>query len=559
MGLFTKIGRAVLVLLALSAPLLSSEHNRVLFLLQKGHTSEAIDLYNRHYLEDQEHDLELLENMGLTLLKQGTQSSDPQAFLMTLLGCQASGTTKAQPLIEKAIESPNPGIQLVTINLLSKYDNDRANEVINQALKSDFLAIRFEAASILAEKQHPKAFGQIESLMQKLPIEVHPLFSPLFAKLASYSATQTVKRLICSSDPLLSSTTILCVAHEGRDEFLPYIRRTAKRHHNALREASAVAIGLLKDESSLATLQTMSSHPSPFLKIAANQALYRLGREEAKHPIEELAKKSNLFAIVALGEISGSEPLLVALMSHPDIQVRFNAAIALLELRDPHCLEFLSEILVKDQRDLGVIRISSFGNGLKAWKLIPSARQNFAKLPIAFELSLTMREAILTQALDLPEDDFLSLAHHVLEQQQNDLVPHVVILVEQLQSLKAIAFLKAHRRQLGNPLIRNYCNLALYRLREPGPYAETLYQWIRENHSTQLIELRPFVPWEKRSELNSQFQLTAHEQSRLFVDSLEALLQTQDTQALTIILEVIRNGNWKNRYAIAGLLIRATT
>ena len=54
------------------------------------------------------------------------------------------------------------------------------------------------------------------------------------------------------------------------------------------------------------------------------------------------------------------------------------------------------------------------------------------------------------------------------------------------------------------------------------------------------------------------YQLTPQETSKLLVDSFDAFLKTQDDKGIDIVLEAIQNGNPKNKYALAGLLIHAT-
>ena len=207
-------------------------------------------------------------------------------------------------------------------------------------------------------------------------------------------------------------------------------------------------------------------------------------------------------------------------------------------------------------RDLGFVKQQSLGHSLSAWRAIPSAQQNFEENPFLYELSIAMREAALTKALDLPEKDFLQLANLLFEVHQNDLVPRLVHLLENLRTPAAIEILKRQQQKIGAPLIRNYCNLALYRMKEEGPYGTNLRNWITSKQHLDLIQFRTFLPWEMRSE-DSHHQLTAKEMSQLLIESVEALAQTQDEVSIETLLEAIQNGNPKNKYALAGLLMRA--
>jgi HEAT repeat protein len=166
-----------------------------------------------------------------------------------------------------------------------------------------------------------------------------------------------------------------------------------------------------------------------------------------------------------------------------------------------------------------------------------------------------MRESCLRAAANLPDGAFLSLADAVLAEQQNDLVPAAVNMLENLGSDDAIALLKKYQQKVGAPLVRNSCNLALFRLGVEGPYAEALQAWVEEQADIDLIRFRAMVPREL-NEQGSSHLLTPEESSRLFLTSVESLAARQDDRGVNVLLTLIRDGNPKNRYALAGLLIR---
>ncbi|NGX43186.1 MAG: hypothetical protein K940chlam7_01477 [Chlamydiae bacterium] len=545
--------------LILHSPTLHSyEPSRILYLMQSGDMCSALKLYHQQKEETGEHNLDIIQKMGLILLDQGYNSSDPDIQLLTLFGSGISANDSTQYILEEAIKSCNPQFQLIALNFLSKFHNDDANDEINRLMSSDFLAIRLEACYHLAEMQHPKASGQIESLLQKVPPEAISLFPQLFAMTGDAESIKSLQRLMNHPLEAVRIEAILSAAKFGRDDLLPDIRRLSSHLRVSQQEACAVAFGQLKDENSVQRLQTLAQSTTTSVRLAALQALYRLGREEVRQNVEEIAKEENLFAILLLGEMQGAEPLLLELAKSKNIHARVNAALALLELGDSRSLPALCNIFLKDSRDLAFVKTDTFGKGLHAWKVIPSARQNLQDNPIALELSLNMRETALEKALDLPEKAFLNLAHTLLELQQNDLVPLLSRLLENLQTPSAIELLKIHREQIGAPLIRNYCNLALYSLKEVGPYRSTLHAWMASKKQYDLIQFRPYVPWEKRNVEAYKYQLTPQETSRLLVEAFESLIQTQDENAIDILLHAIQYGNRKNRYALAGLLIRAT-
>lgn len=532
--------------------------HRILYLMQAGHTTEAVDAYREYTRTIGQHDFELLQQLGLVILDQGYRSSNAEVQLLTLFGAGVSANEKALYILEDSLSSPIPQLQLIGMSFLARYQNDDAEDALRRAMGSPHLLIRLEAAFHLAEKKSPTAAGQIESLMQKVPEEIAFLFPKLFAMVGNSQAINTLRRLLVNSKEDVRVEAILSAAEFGRDDLLPQIRTLATQHGYPQQEACCVALGQLKDESSAPRLQTLTKSGSPAVQLAALQGLYRLGRKEARNDIETLAKDGNPFAIIALGEMPGSEPVLRELVKSSNMVIRSNAALALLERQDPQCLAPIADVILKDSRDLAFVRITSPGKGLVSWKVIPSARQNFADNPVVFELSRSMREAALRKTLELPEKDFLQLASVIFDLQQNDLVPTLVDLIGNLQTPEAIAVLKKYQQKAGAPLIRNYCNLALYRMKVEGPYGENLRKWITKQQDEDLIRFRAFVPWEMRENENFAYQLTPEEASKLLVDSFESFAVTQDDKGVDVILEAIRNGNPKNKYALAGLLIHST-
>jgi len=292
-------------------------------------------------------------------------------------------------------------------------------------------------------------------------------------------------------------------------------------------------------------------------RIAALLALYRLGQLEARTELESYARQGNELAIAALSEVEGSESLLSELSQRGPPHVRLNATLSLLQHRDPRCLATLNEILCSNPQFTVFLRGSSRGKTIQAWKVGSTATLSETELPIATALSVKMRETALNIAIELPQEAFLKLAEHILATGQNDLVPRVVYLLENIGSDDAVQLLKQYQQKVGAPLVRHYCNLSLVRLGEPGPYKDQLLQWIRQESHVNLIRFRAPVPLELRGS-GELYELTPEDTSLLLLTALETVAQQQDEEGTELLLDVIRNGNPKSRYALAGLLLRTT-
>ena len=278
-----------------------------------------------------------------------------------------------------------------------------------------------------------------------------------------------------------------------------------------------------------------------------------------KKEIFELAKNGDLSAINMLAEIPGSEDLLFQIAQEEDRQLRFNAASALLARRDPRSLRFLKEFIIRDSRDLGFQPHYSLGNSLISWKVIPSAAQHQAENSYDLvTLSLDFREHLLRLSLELPEGDFLKLATAIFDARQGELIPMLVALLENLHTPQAIALLTHKAQTAGAPLIRCYCSLALLRMKQEGPYEQTILNWIAMRKSTEMIRFRSMLPRNvKVSEKSNAFELTPEENSRLLILCYQTLAEKDDPRSIDIILEGLKTGHPKNRFVLAGLLICA--
>jgi HEAT repeat protein len=533
----------------------TSGFNRILYLMQAGNTGTALKVYQEYFEKEGQHDLELVQNIGLILLDQGFKSDDEESQLLTLFGAGISMNERAIYILEEGMRSRNPQLQYISMNELARLQNDGADEALKRAMGSNYLLIRLECLYHLAEKKVPSAAHYAEALMSKVDSSLLPMFPQYFAMIGDDDAIKVLRKLLNNPKENVRVEAVLSATKHGRDDLLPTIRTLATHHLMVQQEACAVCLGVLKDEVSVPKLESMLHSGCPTVRLAATHALFRLGRHELRAQIEEAAKASDLFAITLLGDMPGSEDLLVELIKSQNIQVRVNATLALLKRQDARCLYPLAEILVRDSRDLAFTKVHSPSKAMFSYKVVPSARQNFREDLIPYEVSLGIRENTLEQSSELPEKDFISLANMLFENQQHDLIPTLVRILESLHTPEAINLLKKHQQKAGAPLIRNYCNLALYRLKEEGPYADNLKAWVAVQQGEDFI-FRPLIPWEMR-DASGPYQLTPQEKSRLLIESCQALTQSQDDFGVSVLLHVIQNGNSKNKYALAGLLIRA--
>jgi HEAT repeat protein len=552
MGLF----KACLTLAFASSLIASSDidsKRHALYMVQNSDIETALHAYQNYFAQTGHHDFDVLQRMGLVLLQHGIHSDDPTIFTMTLFGAGLSGSAGALEILEKGLFHSDPQIQMVALHFIAQSNDDQTDELLNRAMSSDFLSTRLEAAFYMAQKKHPRAVGQIEGLMYRLPPIFRPLFPSLFALIGTSEATCALRRLLDDPEPQVRIESILNIARLGRDDLLPILRKNLTHSNIAELEACSYAIGVLKDSSSLIRLKKLAHSPAENVKIAAILALHALGDRSCFDRLIYLAQSHNIYAMGALGQIPGGEEAL-ALLTHSDqLPIRLNAAISLLQRRDERCLQGIEELLIRDQRDLAFYFLPSVGRTMAIWKAIPSAELRSKDQTLDLSLSLSMREQILRETIYLPQPEFLKIAKLILEKQQNDLVPCLITLLKDLRTPEAIDLLKIGCSQLSAPFIRDYCHLALFDLKEEGPYGEYIKHWVLHQKDAELIRLRPMLPWKMR--LDSNYSLTPDETSRLLIESFLAIATDRN---IDFLVEAILKGNPQNRYALFGLLMRAT-
>jgi len=552
MGLF-KVCLTIVLTSSLAASSENDSKRHALYMMQNSDIETALQTYQGYFAKSGHHDFDVLQRMGLVLFQHGIHSEDPSIFSMTLFGAGLSGSTGALEILEKGLTHPDPQIQMIALHFIAQSQDDQTDELLNRAMSSDFLSTRLEAAFYMAQKKHPRAVGQIEGLMFRLPPIFRPLFPSLFALIGTSEATAALRRLLDDLAPQVRIESILNIARLGRDDLLPLLRKQLTHNNIAELEASVYAIGTLKDSSSLVRLKKLALSPSENVKIASILALYALGDRSNLDRLIALAQSRNIYAITALGQIPGSEDALADLTHSSDLQIRLNAAISLLQRRDERCLRGIEELLIRDDRDLAFYLLPSIGRTIAIWKAIPSAELRSKDQTLDLSLSLSMREQVLRESVYLPQPEFLKIAQLLIEKQQNDLIPCMITLLKNLRTPEAIDLLKKGCSQLNAPFIRDYCHLALFDLKEEGPYGEYIKHWVIHQKDAELIRLRPMLPWKMR--LDSNYTLTPDETSRLLV---EAFLAIAADRNIDFLVEAILKGNPQNRYALFGLLMRAT-
>lgn len=532
------------------------DKRQIAYLMQTKAFVPSLELYQTYAKEIQKHDFEVLSQLGTLILEEGLRSDDPEKQLISMFGASIAGFSSVG-VLEAGINARDPQIQIAAMHLVGQFQDDRCDQLLLKAMSSEFLPLRMEAGYLLAARKHRAAVGHIEALMYRLPPQLRVYFPEFFALIGTSDAIGVLRKLMEDPQLMVRVAAVLSAAMYQRDDLLPTIRSLSTHLNVAEQEACSTALGYLKDSKAMTQLKKLAKSPSTSVQLAASRSLYLLGDSSVESQIFALAKAKDPFAICVLASIPGSEDLLAELAESDDLQIRLNATLSLLSRKDPRAAPHLLTFLCRDSRDLGFQPQFSVGSSLRAWKVIPSIAHQKDKQAMydLSAISMNLREVMLKESLELPEPVFLRLAAHIFASRQNDLIPLLVSLLQNAQSPNAIALLQQQATKPGAPFIRTYCHLALYRLKQQGPHEHFLRDWMEHQKKSELIRFRPMLTRDQK--MSDAFDLTPEENSRLLIETYQAFAERNDARSIDTLIEVIKEGNPKNRPALAGLLLRA--
>lgn len=508
--------------------LLFSDKSHILYLMQKEKYSDAISSYQKFYKKNKTHDPHVLQNMCLTLLKKGIESSDRKKRHMSMFGAGFAISEYSASILEKGLLKKDLESQMIALHFIQNLEDDHSIKLLLQACKSPFLQARLQAIFILAQKRDKNAVCQIKTLLQKLPM-IKPIFVPLLGIMTDKEATSLLKTMLFDTNPHVRLQAIFTIANNKRDDLL-YLLKKIQHSSSFETEAILYALGALQDSSSVKYIKKYQNSSSKDIQLASYLASYKLKDNKALEKIKEFAKQGSFLAISSLGKIGEKDPLFYKLLSHKNNQIKYNATIALLLCKDPKCLKPLKELLKKD---ICIKPIYSQGKSMQAWNFSPG------------EDSFRVKEYFLSLAKELPKKDFLELATFICNQNIKKLIPH---LFEILSDLKEEAFLKEQSQKIGAPYIRSYANLFLYKTQKNPIHLNNLKEWIKKNN-------KEIILFGKFSSKTSTYVISKEEVSRLLLDSFIVLSDSHTTDGIDILLKAMSHP--KNRFLLAGILLKA--
>lgn len=521
------------------------------YLCKKGRIEHAV----KEYLEktNGNHQPNILTDMAIHIIESGIHAPSLEAQLNTLYGINIAHISDRLSYLKNSITSYHPNVQLATIYLLGELHEDEVEEILSQAMSSRYLPVRLEALFRLCQRKSKLAFPYIESLKNLIPEQYMYFLPELYTLIGSKESTIACKKLFSSRYLETRVSAILNAAKYQRDDFLPLIRMAGSHINPAEQEAVASALGYLNDLTSKELLIKLTNSSFEDIPLAAYLSLMRLGFNQYANEVKKIALNGNPFAIYALKDFPDSSTILVELQKNSNDLISLNATIALLHQKNPKCLPNLIKILENSSNFFAPI--FSSGRSLMAWKKIDqvTAKKKYPGINFG-AISKQFKEQHLIFSLELKERHFLQIAHSLMQTQQYPLIPTLVRLLENINSNPSIDILKTSAQKPGDPFIRNYALLGLYRLQVDENYTKSFLSNMKQNFHQQLIR---FQPLEERAfdQYQQKFELTPDEQSQFLLEAYEAVANNKTPESINLLLEAIQKGIEENRSILAGLLL----
>ena len=252
-------------------------------------------------------DFDAWRQRAWTILDEGSRHEEMEVQMLTLFGAKLSQDEEALTFYMRALRSPKPELQLAAIKSLATLKNDRADEALQEGLRSNEILIRLETLLLMAQRGMQGVSDHVEGLMAKIPKPLHVVFPPLFAIAGDPNSLKQLRLLLSDSDDRVRASSAMSVEKGGIEEFLPHIRRLAKQVSPIVQEAAAHCLGVFGDTTSIPILKRLINSPFQEVKIAALQAYSLLNEEETLPLLILEADKGDLFAITLLGTLSGGK------------------------------------------------------------------------------------------------------------------------------------------------------------------------------------------------------------------------------------------------------------
>lgn len=502
-------------------------------------TTRDRTLYRRH-----------LEELATQIFHLTALSQDQDAVIMALLAAASSHHPFSRSLSRSLLTSSSPIVQLTAVQALAVLDTSDAASFLIDALRSDYPIVRLEAAWQIAQKRISDAFFHLDALSYKLPPPLLSWMPELFALEGSSSSVHKLHQLLFGTDESVVVETLLAIGRHNISSFEEAVVNF-QSHSPAVLEAVAFSLRNFDSENSRSRLLELSSHQDPCVRIQAALSLTNLGDPSHEEDIIQLSQEGNLFALSALQSIESDIPPL----SLGSRSSKINLAVSLLEKKNCECIPTIVELLcLPNDEILSISR--SVGESLSYIDVMQFAAFPRDVWPTLHEQSLRIKEALLTQSLELPESDFLAIARSVFASGCIELYPCLIHLLENQRSQTVVDLLREEANRVGAPYNRAFATVALVNLGIETDETNIL-PILDLSRNEQSQPWRFPLPWMVSPDGTTPQQHEAAT-TRLYIEAIDTLAQRASDASQKILTQEVEKAPMYLKPCIVSALLHAS-
>lgn len=525
--------------------------------IAKGKYQVALELFSAEELQ-KESSKETVHFLAEEILRTGITSSDPQVLIASLYGYALSNSLPQQSCLKLVFHSENEAAQLLAVHLVSRGSGAEVEYLLKEALRSNFISVRFEALFQLAQKGSHQALPQLESLDAKLDEQGRAYLLPLFGLEGSQQGIEYIQRATHAGSVEMQAAAYLTLATcQHSLKLLPPTFLDPR-----IVEAFLYYASTSTDPHRFSIAERYREHHNPYIRLRAHALL--ASRDTSSHDyIEQMSRSGDIFALSLLSLIPKKESqLLTALLTSEDLDIQLNCALQLLQQRDPHTLledpnilltlNILQKALTSPTVQLRPIY--SPGRTIITWGIYPTINPE----PLYEELSLQKKEEVMVLAASLPDQYFLPFAKEITEQ-VSALVPVTTSLLAARNATEVLEEIVqlSQNNSLSNHTLsisQLYALKALVVCTKKSELRHHLRNEVHKLASTSIFSPRPLLSWwithdAKKSELQQQAI------ARFILEALNTLIEQQDPEATNLILSIMKNQTPTGMALLSGLLL----
>lgn len=530
---------AVSLILPLPGQIISSWQMHLRHHLSQGQVDYVLDQLSEsdNYLNIKP----LLRDISIQILKMGLESDKPEVQIQALYAASQTKDPEFIEPIRKRLLSYHPLNQLAALRSLSFYSDSETLQLIQTALSSPYLPIRIEAVYMLANLQKSNAHNQIKALSQHMPDQARSILPSLYALDQSPSSIKELKQLLIDSNKEVSIAAIHAARHFKIYDLKDVITHLTTSSHPAIAEAAIYASGIFDTKISKHNIRSKADE--------VQLAFIRSEFEQNRLSYQDLIDQTKFYKT----SFTQSDPFYLS----PENLDRHEFSFYYTGLMNnmPNILEPLGELLSRYTVDWGFYPVFSLGQSLIYPKLIPSYRLESTKNPSILPFTSQIRKIIIQQAFTYPENEVISFYNRVVE--LPDWTPLIMEQINSNMSPRLITQLKLWANTPGNPYIRAWANLLLFKHHIKPSAQARLLEWLKRldfnicfSYEIPTSRTQPHFPIATR--------IQPQHYCLLIYKICNKLLQTNPKELIALLIEKLIESDQTSRYSLAGILYKAS-